>query len=414
MRLIQRLAKGLLRSWVQLSKQISVIGLGYVGLPLAVLTAKSGFKVIGVDSDTQKVELLNSGRSPVEGVTDEDVKKLVSKNRFLATSDYVHIRNSEIIVIAVPTPLTNIGKSDLSHLESAVKSVAKNMSNGTLIILESTVSPGTTRNFVMTLIKNNSKIEDVQIDLAFSPERIDPLNKIWNLKNTPKLVAGINENSKFRAIQFYSKFIEKIVECETLEIAETAKLLENTFRLINISFINELAIYCQKSGINTGEVIKAAATKPYGFMPFFPSLGIGGHCIPVDPVYLMESANDYGSPIEMIDLAVKINKKLPSYFIEKAKEKIGTLIDKKILILGVSYKPNIADVRETPAEALILELRSQGAHVFWHDELVKKWKGEESVELSANFDLAILATYHDYFDLNELAGVPLLHTQGTI
>jgi len=394
-----------------LNRKISIVGLGYVGLPLAILAAKSGFEVIGVDSNLATVQRLNNGVSAVEGILNEDLRKLVVGKKLLVTSDFSKIKHADIIIICVPTPLSKSGKPDLSFLEGAVVSVAQHLSQSSLVIIESTVAPGNTRNIIMPLIKRNLTSQEIKIYLSFSPERIDPLNIRWNLKNTPKLVAGLDDNSKIRAVEFYSRFIDNIVECETLEIAETAKLLENSYRLINISFINELSLYCHKFNIDIEKVIRAASTKPYGFMPFFPSLGIGGHCIPVDPIYLMESANDLESPIESINVAIKINKKLPHYFIEIVKNKFGPIEGKKIIIIGVSYKSNVADVRETPVEALILGLRKQGATVSWHDDLVKNWLGEKSTGLSNEFDLAILATHHDGVDLMKLGNVPVLNTK---
>jgi len=277
------------------------------------------------------------------------------------------------------------------------------------------VAPGTTRDFLKPLLirdKLSSSINS-EIDIAFSPERVDPLNKNWNLKNTPKIVAGLNEKSKRRAVEFYSRFVDQVIPCQSIEVAETAKLLENSFRLVNISLINELSKVCYKLGIEIGQVIEASATKPYGFMPFYPSLGVGGHCIPVDPLYLSSKAKEVGEPIQLIDLASKINFSMPQYFAIRAKEQLRELEGKKILVVGVSYKPNVSDIRETPVESLIVNLRQQGAEVSWHDDLVGEWRGEKSIALSADFDLAILATPHDYLDLTKLGAVPLLNTKGS-
>jgi UDP-N-acetyl-D-glucosamine dehydrogenase len=253
-----------------------------------------------------------------------------------------------------------------------------------------------------------------EIDLAFSPERIDPLNKKWSLKNTPKIVAGLTDNSRSKAVMFYSRFVDQVVECESLEIAETAKLLENSFRLVNISFINELSKLCYKLGIDINQVIDAAATKPYGFMRFYPSIGIGGHCIPVDPLYLSSKATEVGEPLRLIDLASQINLSMPNYFVKRIEEKFRELNGKRILVIGVSYKPNVADTRETPVEILISSLRQKNAKVFWHDDLVKEWNGEKSVALGINYDLAIIATPHDYLDLRLLGNMPILNTRGSI
>lgn len=290
----------------------------------------------------------------------------------------------------------------------------KNLSPGNLVIIESTVEPGTVRKVVLPLLEKSSGLDVEDFYLAFSPERIDPGNKVWTLKTVPKLIAGVSEKSTKIAIDFYSKFIDKLVPVANFEIAETAKLLENTFRFINISFVNELAMFCNALGIEIKDVINAAATKPYGFMPFNPSVGVGGHCIPVDPIYLANAANAIGAPIRFIELADQINQEIPVHFVDRADEKIGGLKAKKILVIGVSYKPNVADVRESPVGALITGLKQKGAQVFWHDDLVKVWNGEESVALSSDFDLAIIATPHEYLDLSKLGYVPILNTRGSI
>ena len=393
---------------------IVVIGLGYVGLPLAAAAAKSGYTVIGVDLDIERVNKINSGISPIEDINSSEILDLVQQGLLKANSDYSAITGADVILICVPTPLTIDHQPDLTYLESAANSISNNFSSGSLLILESTVAPGTTRDFLAPLIANGSGIDMADLDIVFSPERIDPLNQKWNLKNTPKIVAGLTPKSRKRAVDFYSKFVDEVIIYEKVEVAETAKLLENSFRLINISFINELSIFCQKLGINVNEVISAASTKPYGFMPFYPSIGIGGHCIPVDPVYLANKAKEVGAPTKMIDLADRINQGMPGYFVGLAEEKIGELKGKKVLVIGVSYKPNIADVRETPVKALIVGLAQKGAEVSWHDDLVKEWNGEKSVALSSDFDLAIIATPHDYLDLTNLGNAPILNTRGSI
>ena len=393
---------------------IAVIGLGYVGLPLAAAAAKSGYTVIGVDLNIERVNKINSGISPIEDISSSEILDLVERGLLKANSDYSAIKGADVILICVPTPLTSEHQPDLTYLESAANSIGNNLSIGSLLILESTVAPGTTRNFLAPLISNGSGIDIVDLDIVFSPERIDPLNQKWNLKNTPKIIAGLTPKSRMRAVDFYSKFVDEVIESEEVEVAETAKLLENSFRLINISFINELSIFCQKLGININDVISAASTKPYGFMPFYPSIGIGGHCIPVDPLYLANKANEVGAPTKMIEIADRINQEMPGYFVGRAEEKIGGLKGKKVLDIGVSYKPNVADVRETPVEAFILGLKNKGAQVSWHDDLVKEWNGEKSVALSDEYDLAILATPHDYLGLTKLGDVPILNTRGSI
>ena len=394
--------------------KIAIIGLGYVGLPLAILSARSGYEVVGIDIDRKKVDLINSGRSPVEDISDRDLNSVLSNGSLQVTANFLKISEAYIVIICVPTPLSENKKPDLSHLESAVKEFSKYLNKSTLVILESTVEPGTTRDYLVPLIKEYSNLTENEFDVSYSPERVDPLNKKWNLKNTPKLISGLNKNASNRTIDFYSKFIDNIFECDLLEIAELAKLLENSFRYVNISFINELSILCQKLDIDVNKVIAAASTKPYGFMPFYPSIGVGGHCIPVDPLYLSNKAREIGASTRFIDLADQINQEMPGYFVGRAEEKLGGLINKQVIVVGVSYKPNVADVRETPVSALINGLRSKGARVSWHDDLVKEWNGEKSVALSNDFDLAIIATPHNYLDLTKLGNVPILNTRGSI
>ena len=394
--------------------QVTVVGQGYVGLPLAIAAAQAGYLVFGLDHNVEKVTLLSSGKSVIEDLSDEEIKKTVDSKCFLPTTDQSVTSRSELVLICVPTPLSDDHKPDLELLISAITMVGKNLKSGTLVIVESTIEPGTCRKILLPILLKESGLKLGEVEIAYSPERIDPSNKKWGIRNTPKLVAGLTENSAKRASEFYGKFIESIIICSSVEIAETAKLLENSFRFINISFVNELAIFCQKIKIDVNEVISAAATKPYGFMPFFPSIGVGGHCIPVDPLYLANAANAAGAPARLIGLADQINQEMPGYFVGRAEEKIGGLKDKKVLVVGVSYKPNVADTRESPVEALINGLRGKGAQVIWHDDLVKVWKGEKSVAISSDFDLAIIATPHDYLDLSELGNVPILNTRGSI
>ena len=394
--------------------QISIIGQGYVGLPLSLAACEAGFTVVGIDSNSNKIKRLLSGQSGIEDINDTNVATVLMSGRYSPTSDYKEVGKSSIILICVPTPLNNSNLPDLSAIESAANNISQHLKKGSLVILESTVEPGTTRDFLVPILEKGSGLSKEDFHVAFSPERIDPLNKNWNIRNTPKIVAGLTEKSKLMAIDFYSKFIENIIQVESLEVAETAKLLENSFRLINISFINEISIFCQRLGIDVNDVINAAATKPYGFMPFYPSVGVGGHCIPVDPVYLANKADQIGIEIRFIDLAVQINKEMPEYFVGRAEEKLGGLKGKRVLVVGLSYKPNVADVRETPVEELINGLVKKGAEVSWHDDLVKEWNGDKSVALSNNFDLAILATPHDYIDLSKLGSVPILDTRSSI
>jgi len=397
-----------------IGNSVSVIGQGYVGLPLAMSLVNLDYKVVGIDVNKEKISSLNKGKSSIEDVADEDLLMALRNGRYEATSDFSKVASSEIVVICVPTPLDRDLKPDLSLLTSALISISEYLRQNTLIILESTVAPGTTRGLVAKTIENISGRPISDFNLAFSPERIDPRNAIWNVSNTPKLVAGLTSKSCELAIKFYSNIVREVVQCESLEVAESAKLLENSFRLVNISFINEFSMFCEKLGIDTNSVIEAAATKPYGFMPFYPSIGVGGHCIPVDPLYLSSKAEEIGAPTKFIDLAIQINLLRPSTFVDKAEQVLGELKDKRILVVGVSYKPNVADVRETPAKELMIALENRGAQVFWHDELVREWNGSKSADLDGNYDLAIIATRHNYLNLDLLNGTPIINSSGSI
>ena len=389
--------------------QITVVGQGYVGLPLAIAAAESGIEVFGLDSDKGRIYDLSKGISPLSDISSEVIGKNLDSKNYKPTTDVSVIAESEIILICVPTPITFARTPDLSFLINAISSVAKNLRKGSLIIIESTIEPGTCKNQLLPILLKESGLGADDFDLAYSPANIS-----WTIKNTPKLLAGLSSNAVERSYKFYNHFVDSIIICSSIEVAETAKLLENSFRLINISFINEISLFCQKLGINVTEVIKAAATKPYGFMPFYPSVGVGGHCIPVDPLYLSNKAREIGAPTRFIDLADQINQEMPDYFIGRADEKLNGLKNKNILVIGVAYKPNVADVRETPAAALISGLRNKGAQVSWHDDLVKEWNGEKSVDLKPGFDLAIIASPHAYLDLKKLGDTLVLDTRGSI
>ncbi len=394
--------------------RLCVIGQGYVGLPLALSAAKSGFDVIGLDNDSEKVFQITEGISPVEDITNEQLRTALKSGTYSVTTEPSFDSDVKVICICVPTPLGSDHKPDLSSLKAAITTVGKSLKPGMLVIIESSISPGTTRQLLLPILIKTSGLSEEEFHLAYSPERIDPLNKEWNIKNTPKLLAGLTDQAAKLAMEFYSMFIDQVVICPTVEVAETAKLLENSYRLVNISFINEISMFCQKIGVDINEVVKAAATKPYGFMPFYPSVGVGGHCIPVDPIYLSDAAKSAGAGSRFIDLADEINQAMPSYFVERAKEIIGGVKSKKILVIGLSYKPNVADVRESPVISLIEQLRKAGADVFWHDELVNSWNGQESTPITAGFDLAIIATPHDYLELSALKDVPILNTRSSI
>lgn len=384
--------------------KVAVIGQGYVGLPLALAAAEVGYQVVGIDSDPVRVESLNAGRSPIGDITDLYLQG--QSIYYKATTDFSEIADADVVVLCLPTPLDSNGEPDHSILLAGATAAAEHIGPGALVINESTVSPGFTRDNLAPLFAGR--------DVAYSPERIDPANKSWNIKNTPKLVAGISDMACDRAVDFYSKFVTTLTSYSSIEVVETAKLLENSFRLVNISFINEIAEFCSAMEIDIREVIAAAATKPYGFMPFFPSAGVGGHCIPVDPQYLASKAREIGASTRFIDLATKVNLERPSYFVGVASGILGSLTSKKIVVIGVAYKPNVADVRETPAESLISLLRSASADVVWHDHLVGQWNGEVSAALSAGYDLAVLVNPHDGTDLDALGSIPVIDTRGGI
>ena len=375
---------------------------------MAIAAARAGHEVIGLDSDTNRVQLLKSGHSPIGDISDQQVSGVLNSKNYSIEDNFNKIGICEIVVICVPTPLDQEGKPDLSPLKTALKKIAIYLSTNALIINESTVSPGTTRG----LIKETLDKAGIPYELAYSPERIDPANKKWTVTNTPKLVAGLTPAATERAASFYKTFVDSVTIGSSPEVIETAKLLENSFRLVNISFVNELAQFCSAMGIDVREVVDAAATKPYGFMPFYPGAGVGGHCIPVDPSYLVAKAQEMGVPTRFIDLATDLNQSLPSYFTGVASGILGGLTGKKILVVGIAYKPEVADVRETPAEGLIHQLRAKGAEVSWHDGLVEEWNGEKSVELTPDFDLAILVNPHSNTDLSALGSIRVLNTRG--
>jgi UDP-N-acetyl-D-glucosamine dehydrogenase len=387
---------------------ISIIGQGYVGLPLAMAAERAGHSVTGLDTDLRLLSQISSGLSPISDVPSNEVAAAQSSGRYSASNNFEVIKESEVVLICVPTPLNSESKPDFSFLMNALNSIAMHLQPNTLIINESTVSPGTTRG----LIKETLDKAGVPYDLAYSPERIDPANKKWTVTNTPKLVAGMTAAATERAVAFYKTFVDSVTVGSSPEVIETAKLLENSFRLVNISFVNEIAQFCAALGIDVREVVDAAATKPYGFMSFYPGAGVGGHCIPVDPSYLVAKAQELGTPTRFIDLANDVNHSLATYFTGVATRILGDLKGKKIVVVGVAYKPEVADVRETPAEGLIKELRAMEAEVKWHDDLIQEWNGERSVSLSANFDLAILVNPHSNTDLKALGSTRILNTRG--
>ena len=371
--------------------KVSVIGLGYVGLGIALGAAKSN-QVIGFDLSLDKISSLKKGISYIEGITNSEIVTATSSNSFKPTNDPRELEGSSVVVICVPTPLSDDRNPDLSFVNSACDYIARNLTNSALIINESTSFPGTLRDLIVTRIESQTSVKH---EYASSPERVDPGNANWDLSNTPRLISGLTESATKKAIEFYSSFANKIVSVSSPEVAETAKLFENTFRQVNIALVNELAIICGALNINVFDVINAASTKPYGFMKFVPGPGVGGHCIPVDPSYLAYSAVQAGVRARFIDLANQVNLDMPKYVIERSSKILGSLKNKKVLIAGVSYKPGIADVRETPAELIRNEAISNGADVSWFDPIVESWEPGKVEKLEPGaFDLAIFQTIH--------------------
>ncbi len=373
--------------------KISIIGQGYVGLTISLFAGEK-FRVIGFDRNKHVVEQLNQGKSHIEGVASESLKSLISKGKYQATSDDSDIQDSDVVVIAVPTPLANDRKPDLTFIESACKTIAENLRKPALIINESTSYPGTLRNLIKPTIEENSSVKLDHL-YAISPERVDPGRVDFNQKNTPRLYAGLTLEATKRTREFYASFCDELIEVSSPEVAEAAKLFENTFRQVNIALVNEFAQISHALGINVHETINAAATKPYGFMKFNPSAGVGGHCIPVDPTYLADIAEAHNVPATFIRRANEVNREMAEYVVKRVEsDNSPGLTGKSVLVVGVAYKSNVADTRETAAELVIEHLRSRGANVSWHDELVSDWNDEKSSPLEGA-DITIVLTKHD-------------------
>lgn len=382
--------------------RVAVVGQGYVGLTIAVEAAKSGHTVVGFDINEALVERLNNWDSHIEGVADAELKSLMGTGHLMISSSPAAISGAEVVVIAVPTPLNIDRQPDTSYLKAGCMTIAENLSQSALIINESTSFPGTLRTLIAASIASMSSPKITHL-YAASPERVDPGNTDWGQKRTPRLIAGLTPEATVKTREFYSAFCENLVEVSSPEVAEAAKLFENTFRQVNIALVNEFAQIAHALGIPSREVIDAASTKPYGFMPFSPGPGVGGHCIPVDPSYLASVAEEAGVPATFIRRANEVNMKMPVYVVSRVKADLGDLKGKRVLVVGVSYKTNIADTRETPAELIIQELDREGAIVSWHDPLVDTWHGEVSTALGQNSaDAAIVVTKHDAINAKDV------------
>jgi UDP-N-acetyl-D-glucosamine dehydrogenase len=376
--------------------KVSIIGQGYVGLTISIFAGEH-HNIIGFDKNQSVVDALNAGKSHIEGVESADLAKLIAVGKYKATTDAADITGSDVVVIAVPTPLTKDRKPDLAFVEAACKTIGENLKTPALIINESTSFPGTVRNLIKPLIEKHSSVV-VEHMYAVSPERVDPGRSDWNQKNTPRLYAGLTPAASKAVRDFYSTFCNVLVEVSSPEVAESAKLFENTFRQVNIALVNEFAQIAHALGISVYETLDAAATKPYGFMKFMPSAGVGGHCIPVDPSYLAHTAAGLGVPATFIERANEVNLEMAKYVVDRVKtDNGGSLAGKTVQVVGVAYKPNVADVRETPAEPVIEELKNTGAVVTWSDDLVATWMGQTSTPLGGA-DIAVVVTLHAVTD----------------
>lgn len=376
--------------------KVSIIGQGYVGLTISVFAADH-HSVVGLDKNQGVVDALNAGKSHIEGVESADLARHIASSSYRATTDASDISGSDVVVIAVPTPLTGDRKPDLAFVEAACKTIGENLNSPALIINESTSFPGTVRNLIKPLVE---KYSDGLVEhlYAVSPERVDPGRTDWNQKNTPRLYAGLTPAASAGVRDFYSTFCDNLIEVSSPEVAESAKLFENTFRQVNIALVNEFAQIAHALGISVYETLDAAATKPYGFMKFMPSAGVGGHCIPVDPSYLAHTAAGLGVPATFIERANEVNLEMAKYVVDRVKaDNGGSLKCKSVQVVGVAYKPNVADVRETPAEPVIDELKKAGATVTWSDDLVSTWLGQTGMPLGGS-QIAIVVTLHSVTD----------------
>jgi UDP-N-acetyl-D-glucosamine dehydrogenase len=391
--------------------RIAVIGLGYVGLPLAVVFAEAGFNVVGIDLDTDKVGKLNRGLSYIQDVPTQQVEKLVKAKNLRATTDFSTLKDVEAVCICVPTPLRKTGDPDLSFIVSATEGLAPYIHAGMIVVLESSTYPGTTREMVLPRLCGQSGLTVGQdIFIAFSPERVDPGRKDWTTKNTPKVVGGITAICSDVAAAWYEQALDTVVRVSSSEIAEMAKLLENTFRMINIGLVNELAIMCDRLGVDVWEVIDAAATKPFGFMKFTPGPGLGGHCIPIDPLYLSWKMKALNYNARFIELASEINTNMPRFTVDKVQDALNNagkaVKGSKVLVLGVAYKPDIDDIRESPALDVIHLLQQKGAKVQYHDPFIPHFKHDgwemESVRslmpAVRAADVVVIITNHSAYD----------------
>ncbi len=389
---------------------VGIVGLGYVGLPLSVAFAEAGFRTIGLDVNPTVVDGVNNGRSHILDITSERLEVLTTPGILEATDDFERLAEADAIVICVPTPLSKTDDPDMSYILSATEAVRDHLRPGQLVILESTTYPGTTREIVLPMLEETGLVAGSDFWLAFSPERVDPGNADWHIVNTPKIVGGLSPECHSLAVALFGEALETIVEVSSPEAAELAKILENTFRAVNIGLVNEMAVISDRLGIDVWEVIEAAATKPYGFMKFFPGPGLGGHCIPVDPHFLAWKMKTLHYRTRFIELAAEINAEMPRYVVERVTEAMNrvrkSLNGSRVLLLGMSYKPDVEDVRESPAFDIAQLLMQRGANIEYHDPYVPQVSLEDqmldsqelSAELLASVDVVVITTDHSSVD----------------
>lgn len=405
----------LLKKIKEKKTRVGVVGLGYVGLPLAVEKAKAGYKTIGFDVQKEKVDLVNRGNNYIGDVIDDDLKNLVANGMLKATTDFNFVRDVDFVAICVPTPLDAHQQPDISYVRSSAEQIAKHMKKGTMVVLESTTYPGTTEELLKPILENGSGLKcGKDFYLGFSPERVDPGNKQFKTKNTPKVVGAVGKDATEVIAAMYRSVLEgDVYEVSSPAIAEMEKILENTYRNINIGLANEMAMLCDKMGINYWEVVDAASTKPYGFQAFYPGPGLGGHCIPLDPYYLSWKAREYGFHTSMIESSMIVNDKMPEYCVERAMKILNrqgmALSKSKVLVLGIAYKQDIDDYRESPAIDVIEILNKNGASVEFYDPYIPEYKhrgeklrGIDKIDgkIISEYDLIIITASHSNIDYN--------------
>lgn len=394
---------------------VAIVGQGYVGLPLAMEAARAGLNVVGLDVSSSRVSQLNEGISHIEDVKDEVLSSVIGSSKYRASTQGADASGADVVVICVPTPLNGESDPDLSFVESAVRMVATHLKPNALLVSESTSYPGTVRELIQPLVERLRDDKGISIRYASAPERVDPMNSKWDMKSTPRLVAGLTGEATELAYEFYSSFCDTVIKVSSPEVAESAKLLENTFRQVNIALMNQLVPFCRSLGIDVREVIEAAGSKPYGYMKFFPGAGVGGHCIPIDPLYLLWRSRQLGIDLPFVESADKTNREMPRYVANRLIDLAGLMSGDKALIMGVAYKAGISDVRESPANDVANHLISHGIEVFWRDPLVSDFEAGKKWDSSIAVKGAIVVTAQPDLGVESvaIAGVPVLDCTGS-